>query len=102
MTSIYQSRWNPKGIRKSWDRCSIMNDSAEAVLKDWLTGRVKDACAWFDDSDNLRIPRCMSRQFFRSSGLSRKTSARCLASSIGKPKRSVKPMLKTRPFESRS
>lgn len=53
--SIYQSGWNPRGVRKAWDRTSIGNASAESALRDWIKGTVIDACGWFDESDNLRI-----------------------------------------------
>lgn len=54
-TSIYQSEWNPRGVRKVWERCGITNDSATAVLKEWATARIVDACAWFDVSGHLRV-----------------------------------------------
>ena len=53
--SIYQSNWNPRGARKAWDKTSISNESATSALRDWIKGKVTDACAWFDEHDNLRI-----------------------------------------------
>ncbi|MGB3898141.1 MAG: hypothetical protein WA973_06270 [Mesorhizobium sp.] len=53
--SIYQSNWNPRGVRKHWDRTSIPNDNATVLFGEWIKGNVIDACAWFDEWDSLRV-----------------------------------------------
>lgn len=55
MTSIYLSEWNPRGVRRSWDRTSVTLDSARHVFGKWVVGSIIDACAWFDEDDTLRV-----------------------------------------------
>lgn len=53
---IYTSDWNPRGVRKDWERTSLANESAQRALGVWAReGKVIDACAWFDTNDVLRV-----------------------------------------------
>ena len=53
--SIYLSDWNPRGVRKDYDRCSIALEDARRIFGEFGSGNIVDACAWFDTDDALRI-----------------------------------------------
>lgn len=53
--SIYLSEWNPRGVRKTYERCSVAHEDAQSIFGMWTKGNVIDACGWFDESENLRI-----------------------------------------------
>lgn len=54
--NLYLSGWNPKGVRKDFERCSVGLKSAQDFLGDFVEGeKVKDVCAWFGPNGDLKI-----------------------------------------------
>lgn len=45
----------PRGCRKNWDRSHIGRESAERFLKDYGGDNLKEAVAWFDENDAMRV-----------------------------------------------
>lgn len=57
-SSLYRSDWNPPGIRKDWDRCSMGTASTKRLLGSWdaaAKGEMVEAVAWFDLEGGLKV-----------------------------------------------
>lgn len=55
---LYQSGYSPRGVRKSWERCSM--DVSSTVRSfgyqmAWGNGNVVEAVGWFDDKGATRV-----------------------------------------------
>lgn len=57
MSGLYQSGWNPPGVRKDWERCSMTTDSTERFLGRMAEGLGKcvDSVGWFSDAGVCRV-----------------------------------------------
>lgn len=56
--SLYQSGWNPPGVRKAWDRCSMTLDSSKHFLGRWAEHQgspLAECVGWFDDEGSARV-----------------------------------------------
>lgn len=55
MDGLYQSGWNPAGVKKSWERNSMTLDSTERAYGGFGNGsRMVEAVGWFDDDGACR------------------------------------------------
>ena len=55
MAGLYQSDWNPPGVKKTWERCSMTLDSTERAYGDFGNGAaMTEAVGWFDDDGACR------------------------------------------------
>jgi hypothetical protein len=53
--ALYESGWNPPGVRKDWERTSMTVDSAARAYGELGNGAAMiEAVAWFDDDGACR------------------------------------------------